>query len=126
MKNFVSLTWLIATTTLAGAADNIPPPGFKALFNGKDLSGWYGWGTKDPTELWNMTPEQRAEYKKKSVEGGLTDAKGIDKGDHINAHWKVENGELVNDGKGLYLTTDKDYGDFELWVEYKALPDGDS
>jgi hypothetical protein len=32
----------------------------------------------------------------------------------------------VNDGQGLYLTTDKDYGDFELLVEYKALPLGDS
>ncbi len=110
----------------AAAADPAPPEGFKALFNGKDLSGWYGWSTKDPTELWNMTPEERADYKKKSVEGGLTDAKGNDPGNHINAHWSVENGELVNDGKGLYLTTDKDYGDFEMWVEYKALPAGDS
>ena len=41
-------------------------------------------------------------------------------------YWRAENGELVNDGKGLYLTSDKDYGDFELMVEYKALPDGDS
>ena len=38
----------------------------------------------------------------------------------------VEDGELVNDGKGLYLTTDKDYGDFELLVDYKMLPLGDS
>lgn len=108
------------------AANTTPPKGFTALFNGENLSGWYGWGTQDPTDLVKMTPEERAAYKKKSIEGGLTDAKGNDKGDHVNAHWKVENGELVNDGKGLYLTTDKDYGDFELWVEYKALPDGDS
>jgi hypothetical protein len=73
-----------------------------------------------------MTPDEKAAYKKKSIEGGLKDAKGNDKGDHLNAHWKVENGELVNDGKGLYLTTDKDYGDFELWVDYKMLPLGDS
>ena len=110
----------------ASAADPAPPEGFTALFNGKDLSGWYGWSTKDPTELWSMTPEERAEYKKKSVEGGLLDAKGNDPGNHINAHWSVDNGELVNDGKGLYLTTGKDYGDFEFWVEYKALPAGDS
>lgn len=32
----------------------------------------------------------------------------------------------MNDGKGLYLTTEKDYGDFELWVDYKMLPRGDS
>jgi hypothetical protein len=116
----------LLATQIAFAENNQPPEGFTAIFNGKDLSGWYGWGTRDPSELWAMTPEQQADYKKKSIDGGLTDAKGVDKGDHVNAHWKVENGELVNDGKGLYLTTDKDYGDFELWVEYKALPEGDS
>jgi hypothetical protein len=108
------------------AAQNEPPAGFTALFNGKDLAGWYGWGTQNPSDLWAMTPEQLTDYKKKSVEGGLTNKKGQPQTDHINAHWKVVDGEIVNDGKGLYLTTDKDYGDFELWLEYKALPDGDS
>jgi hypothetical protein len=106
------------------AANNTPPPGFTALFNSKDLFGWYGWGTKDPTELWKMTPEAREEYKRKSISGGLP--VGKQGPEHINAHWRVENGELVNDGHGLYATSDKDYGDFELWVDYKALPDGDS
>jgi hypothetical protein len=124
MKSHHLLTLLALAALPVSAEINTPPEGFTALFNGKDLSGWYGWGTKDPTELWNMTPEQKAEYKKKSVEGGLP--VGKQGPDHVNAHWKVDNGELVNDGKGLYLTTDKDYGDFELWVEYKALPDGDS
>ena len=120
------LTALTSFAGLAVADNNTPPPGFTALFNGSDLSGWYGWGTQDPTDLWKMSPEEKAAYKKKSIEGGLKDAKGNDKGDHVNAHWKVENGELVNDGKGLYLTTDKDYGDFELMVDYKMLPLGDS
>lgn len=105
------------------AADPMPPAGFTPLFNGKDLSGWYGWGTKDPNELWKLSPEDQADYRKKSIEGGLPGKEGAD---NINAHWKVENGELVNDGHGLYLTTDKDYGDFELMLEYKALPEGDS
>ncbi len=110
----------------AALAQGAPPAGFTALFNGKDLAGWYGWGTQDPTDLAKMTPEERAAYKKKSIEGGLTDKKGNPTTDNLNAHWRAENGELVNDGKGLYATTDKDYGDFELWLEYKALPDGDS
>lgn len=127
MKASLLLPLLAAVAAPALAADhNTPPPGFTALFNGKDLSGWYGWSTQDPADLWKMSDAERAAYKKKSVEGGLLDAKGNDKGDHVNAHWKVENGELVNDGKGLYLTTDKDYGDFELWVDYKMLPKGDS
>lgn len=124
MKTHHLITLLALAVLPACSENNSPPKGFTALFNGKDLSGWYGWSTKDPTELWNMTPEQRAEYKKKSIEGGLPEGKAGP--DHVNAHWKVEDGELVNDGKGLYLTTDKDYGDFEFWVEYKALPEGDS
>lgn len=126
MKLTLTLTLLLATAAFCRAADNTPPKGFTALFNGKDLSGWYGWGTQDPNDLWKMTPEEQAAYKKKSIEGGLVDAKGNDKGDHVNAHWSVKDGELVNDGKGLYLTTDKDYGDFELMVDYKMLPLGDS
>jgi len=117
---------LLVVAAPALADHNVPPAGFTALFNGKDLSGWYGWSTKDPTELQKMSPEERAAYKKKSIEGGLPDRKGNPGTDHLNAHWKVENGELVNDGKGLYLTTDKDYGDFELLVDFKILPNGDS
>ena len=117
---------LTALATTLPAANNAPPPGFTALFNGHDLSGWYGWGTRDPRELRAMKPEDQAAYKKQSVQGGQKDKQGKPAEDHINAHWKVENGELVNDGKGLFLTTDKDYGDFEFRVEYKALPDGDS
>ena len=124
LHHFLPLLALAAVPAIA--ENNVPPAGFTALFNGKDLSGWYGWGTQDPTDLAKMSEAERAEYKKKSVEGGLKDAKGNDKGDHINAHWSVQNGELVNDGKGLYLTTDKDYGDFELMVDYKMLPLGDS
>ncbi len=33
---------------------------------------------------------------------------------------------LVNDGEGLYLTTLKDYGDFELHLEYKTVAGADS
>ncbi len=120
---WLSVLILPALAVGAFAQNNMPPPGFTALFNGRDLNGWYGWGTKDPTELVRMTPEARAEYKKKSVEGGI---EGKASTDHIQAHWKVVDGEIVNDGRGLYLTSEKDYGDFELWVEYKALPNGDS
>lgn len=78
---------------------------------------------ESPGILRAMSAEELKDYKKKSIEGGLP---GNESKENIKAHWRVENGELVNDGKGLYATTDKDYGDFELWVEYKALPDGDS
>jgi hypothetical protein len=124
MKRFWSCLFL--SLSLGCAYGVTPPEGFTALFNGKTLDGWYGWGTSDPSALGAMSPEQLSAYKAKSIEGGLTDAKGNPTKEHIQAHWRVEDEELVNDGKGLYLTTDKDYGDFELLVEYKALPEGDS
>src|SRR5581483_3282124 len=94
-----------------------PPKGFTPLFNGKDLSGWHGWDIHgkggSPADLDKLAPEERA----KKIEAWTADAK---------KHWKVENEELVNDGGGAYLATDKDYGDVELLVEYKTVPKADS
>ncbi len=44
----------------------------------------------------------------------------------IKDHWKVENGIIINDGKGAYLTTDPSFEDYELLVQYKTVPKGDS
>lgn len=107
----VSLAALVAPGTVI--AQNVPPAGFTALFNGQDLSGWHGLGTFDPRKLAAMSEEERAK-------------KWADDMMEIKQHWKVENGEIVNDGKGAYLTTDKDYGDIELFVDYKTVPTGDS
>src|SRR5689334_19544523 len=98
----LALLSALACTILpsTGSSEVKPPEGFTSLYNGKDLSGWYGWGTRDPREFQAQTPEAQAEYKKQSVEGGPAI-----KGDFINAHWKTDGDEIVNDGKGLYLTT---------------------
>lgn len=92
---------------------NNPPEGFTALFNGVDLDGWYGHGTEDPRALWAMSPDSLAAHKASTRAD-------------IQQHWSVENGELVNDGNGLYLTTNQEYGDFELLLEYKTVPGADS
>lgn len=44
----------------------------------------------------------------------------------VKQHWSVDNGELVNDGKGVYLTTDQDFGDYEFWIDYKTVAQADS
>ena len=95
------------------APSNQPPPGFHALFNGTDLTGWWGASTEDPRKYMAEPP---AEFQKKH-DASLGD---------IRQHWSAQNGELVNDGHGLYLTTDKFYGDFELLVDYKTVPLADS
>jgi hypothetical protein len=45
---------------------------------------------------------------------------------NAKSHWSVDQGVLVNDGEGAYLTTDRDYGDVELLIDYKTGPKGDS
>jgi hypothetical protein len=98
----------------ADAAElNVPPKGFKALFNGKNLSGWYGWSTKNPEDLWSMSADDQAAYKKKSLED-------------VNQHWSVQDGILVNDGHGLYLTSEEEFSNFELLIDYKTVPKADS
>jgi len=90
-----------------------PPPGFTALFNGQDLTGWRGGDTFDHRKLLAMPAEQREAQIAKWTET-------------MKAHWRAENNELVNDGQGAYATTEKDYGDFELLVEYRTVPLADS
>jgi hypothetical protein len=104
---------VLLTVAGARAAEPQPPQGFTALFNGKDLSGWHGMPHFDPYKLEAMKLEER----QSQIEKWTEDAK---------KHWTVENGELVNDGHGAYLTTDKDYGDIELLIEYKTVPKADS
>ena len=102
-----------ADISLPGAGTAKPPRGFTALFNGQDLTGWRGGDTFDHRKLLAMPAEQRAAQIAKWTET-------------MKAHWRTENGELVNDGEGAYATTEKDYGDFELLVEYKTVPKADS
>ena len=105
--------FLLAAVTVTGADLNKPPKGFKALFNGKDLKGWWGLGTEDPEKWMALGKKALAEKKAKSLE-------------NIKQHWSVKDGILINDGKGLYLSTVKNYGDFELYVDYKTVAKADS
>lgn len=122
----LAVTSLAALAFTATAFAAQPPPGFTALFNGKDLKGWRGGSTFDHRKLLAMTPEQRAEQIKKWT---APDQKGSMM--EVNpktgkAHWYIEGDDLVNDGFGAYATTEKDYGDFELHLEYKTVPKADS
>jgi Domain of Unknown Function (DUF1080) len=89
------------------------PEGFVALFNGKDLSGWHGLATMDPRKFNALD----AEKKQQTLESGAADLK---------KHWRVQDAIIVNDGQGAYLTSDKNYGDIELLVDFKIGPKGDS
>ena len=96
--------------------ENSPPAGFTALFNGKDLTGWKGLlksPLDNPIKRAGLTPEQRSAAQQEADED-------------MRAHWKVEEGAFVFDGKGRSLCTAKDYANFELLVDWKIPPHGDS
>jgi hypothetical protein len=125
MKRMAPVAVAVAVLVMAGAhllaaqdqPLNQPPKGFVALFDGKDLSGWRGHqqdysphleAQLSPTDLaakqaqWNADKEQ---------------------------NWSVDTakGEIVSDGKGVFLATDKNYGDFELYVDWLMVNhNGDS
>jgi hypothetical protein len=112
MKNLIWIWTGLCLLLVSAAAEDVPD-GFTPLFNGRDLAGWWGLKTEDPA-VWMALPEEELAAKKAA---SLPD---------IRAHWRVEDGVLVNDGKGLYLTTEANYADFELLLEYKTVAGADS
>jgi hypothetical protein len=90
-----------------------PPPGFIALYNGRDLTGWRGGDTFDPRQA-----AARPAAEEKAWEAAWTVS--------MREHWRAEGDELVNDGAGAYATTTREYGDFELLVDYRTVARADS
>ena len=124
MFKMKTLTWfnravaLVAVSVFSFASTQsaqagTPPEGFTALFNEKNLSGWWGLTTEDPVKWKALSADKLAEKKAASLKD-------------IAQHWSVNGEELVNDGHGLYLSTQKNYGDFEFLVDYKTVPKADS
>ncbi|MFV0445511.1 MAG: sialate O-acetylesterase [Planctomycetaceae bacterium] len=91
-------------------ADPQPPAGFRAIFNGRDLTGWYGWNPHTSAKLTGEKLQANLQQQRKEFAD----------------NWRVENGDLVNDGKGPYATTEAEFGDIELLLEYKTVAKADS
>ena len=102
---------VILLSALAGCTAK-PHPQARPLFNGKDLSGWKGL-VGNPASRAKMAPEELAEAQATADES-------------MREHWTVEDGVIVFDGKGDNLVTVEDFEDFELWVDWKIEPRGDS
>ncbi len=120
MKKLAVLACIFGVLLVAGSAhagdkkerkDNVPPKGFKLLFNGKNLDNWQGL----------VTIKQRAKMTPKKLQAAQKQAN-----ERILPHWTVKDGVLVYDGKGNSLQTKKDYRNFELMVDWKIGKGGDS
>ncbi|MEC7407985.1 MAG: DUF1080 domain-containing protein [Planctomycetota bacterium] len=106
------LTCLLALLAIPALAAD-PPTGFEPIFDGKTMDGWHARPHFSPIELAAMEEDAR----QAKMDQWMADAK---------KHWTIEDGELVNDGQGAYLVTNKDYTDYELMLEYKTVPRADS
>lgn len=114
------LTGLLAagSTTAADKApakDNTAPEGFTLLFNGKDLTNWHA--VIPPNVRSKMAPADQTEAQKEANED-------------IFPHWTIVDGAIYHDGKrtkyGYNLGSWKEYGDFELYLDWKIEKKGDS
>ncbi len=106
----ITASMLLLTPSRGAAAEPTPPAGFRAIFNGRDLTGWYG-----------LNPHSGAKLTGDKKEENLKQQRA-----QFAEHWTVENGELVNDGHGPYATTEEEFGDIEFLIEYKTVPKADS
>jgi|WetSurMetagenome_2_1015567.scaffolds.fasta_scaffold04605_2 HEAT repeat protein len=86
--------------------------GFKSMFNGKDLSGWQGL-VENPVVRAKMKP---AELAKKQIEANKK----------VPGNWSVKDGLIWFNGNGDNLCSVKQYGDFEMMVDWKITKKGDS
>jgi hypothetical protein len=110
----IAATALLAATVIpnARAEDPKPPEGFVALFNGKDLVGWQG----------NIDVKQRAKLDRVEL-FNLQQMRTR----RAHENWSVKDGVIHCTGKGgISLQTTKDYGNFELMIDWKIEKGGDS
>jgi len=86
--------------------------GFVSMFNGKDLTGWKGL-VGNPI------------YRNKQTDSALKALQTKADAKIVN-DWVVKDGVLVFTGHGDNLCTEKKYGDFEMYVDWKITAQGDA
>ena len=89
-----------------------PGPGFVAIFNGSDLDGWQGL-VENPLARSKMS---KADLARKQA---VADREMLE-------NWSVKDNAIWFSGNGANLCTVKEYGDFEMLVDWKITKDGDS
>ncbi|MFZ2287951.1 MAG: family 16 glycoside hydrolase [Bacteroidales bacterium] len=96
----------IASMNLSAGED------FEPMFNGKDLTGWKGL-VGNPLTRAAMKPKELAAKQKEADLKMLT-------------NWSVRDGMIWFSGNGDNLCSVRDYGDFEMYVDWRITKDGDS
>ncbi len=103
---FLNWTWV---APVPGLAQEVDTDGFERLTNGQDFSLWHGRPNLDPRKYADVSDDQKAKWQAE-----------------VEKHWSYDGDVVVNDGHGAYLTTNEDFGDIELRLQYKTVPLADS
>ena len=101
--SFSAIIAVAASFAVPTQAGDVP------IFNGKDFSNWHGRSTTDPAKYPTIDAAQKAKWDQE-----------------IKDHWSIVDGVIVNDGKGAYLTTNQEFGDFEFSFDYWIVAGSDS
>ena len=86
--------------------------GFTSIFNGKDIVGW---------KALVGNPIARSKMSAAELQNAQKLANEKTRGD-----WVVKDGLLIFTGHGDNLATEKQYGDFEMFVDWKITAKGDA
>ncbi|MFP4365758.1 MAG: DUF1080 domain-containing protein [Bacteroidales bacterium] len=86
--------------------------GFISLFNGKDLEGWQGL-VGNPITRTGMSEQELSEKQREADR-------------QMKEYWKVKDNSIVFNGNGANLCSVKEYGDFEMIVDWRITKNGDS
>jgi hypothetical protein len=91
---------------------NVAPAGFEKLFDGRSLRNWQG--LVDPPTRAKLSP---GDYQVAQIRADYV----------MTLNWRVEDGALVYRGQGFdNLCTIREFGDIELWIDWKIEPGSDS
>jgi hypothetical protein len=112
-RNLLSAVCLAAFLAQVTFAQSKAPDGFEPLFDGKSLEGWFAMPTEDPRNFEALSAEEQA-----------TKISALEK--ETGKFWRVEDGQVINDGDGPYLTSKRHFRDFELLIDFKLESGGDS
>jgi len=88
------------------------PRGYVSMFDGESLKGWHGF-VANPLQLQRMSETEIQEKLQASNQ-------------RMRNHWWVEDGMIRFKGDGQNLVSDKDYGNFEMVVDWRIGDKGDS
>ena len=86
--------------------------GFVSMFNGTNLEGWQGLATD---------PVKKAELSEKKLQKLQEEAN-----EKLKENWSVKDNSIVFNGDGSNLCSIKEYGSFEMIVDWRITKKGDS